>query len=115
MTPSLTTPLVTRTLTVRYFAAAKAAAGTGEETVALPGDATVADAVAALGTAHGPELEQVLLGLRGPTESPLTRFAQPSAFEPQVLSLVKCLLTGEDKGAYSQLVEQASSGSSGAT
>lgn len=61
MTPSLTTPLVTRTLTVRYFAAAKAAAGTGEETVALPGDATVADAVAALGTAHGPELEQVLL------------------------------------------------------
>lgn len=51
----------TRTLTVRYFAAAKAAAGTGEETVGLPGDATVADAVAALGTAHGPELGQVLL------------------------------------------------------
>jgi molybdopterin synthase sulfur carrier subunit len=61
MTPSLTTPLVTRTLTVRYFAAAKAAAGTGEETVEIPGGATVADAVAALGTAHGPELEQVLL------------------------------------------------------
>ncbi|MER5671398.1 MoaD/ThiS family protein [Pseudonocardia alni] len=51
----------TRTLTVRYFAAAKAAAGTGEETVELPDGATVADAVAALGTAHGPELGQVLL------------------------------------------------------
>lgn len=51
----------TRTLTVRYFAAAKAAAGAAEETIELPGDATVADAVAALGTAHGPELEQVLL------------------------------------------------------
>ncbi|MEJ8280535.1 MoaD/ThiS family protein [Pseudonocardia spirodelae] len=57
----MTVSLETRTLTVRYFAAAKAAAGTGEETLELPGDATVADAVDALGTAHGPELERVLL------------------------------------------------------
>ncbi|WP_224386962.1 MoaD/ThiS family protein [Pseudonocardia sp. ICBG1293] len=57
----MTLSLETRTLTVRYFAAAKAAAGTGEETVELPDSAIVADAVAALGTAHGPELAQVLL------------------------------------------------------
>ncbi|GAA1397722.1 MoaD/ThiS family protein [Pseudonocardia kongjuensis] len=49
-----------RTLTVRYFAAAKAAAGTAEETVTLPPDATVADAVALLRSAHGPELGTVL-------------------------------------------------------
>lgn len=57
----MTLSLETRTLTVRYFAAAKAAAGTGEEAVELAAGATVADAVAALGTAHGPELERVLL------------------------------------------------------
>lgn len=60
MTTSITTDVATRTLTVRYFAAAKAAAGTPEETVGLPGDATVADAVAALRVAHGPELDRVL-------------------------------------------------------
>ncbi|MEQ3550355.1 MoaD/ThiS family protein [Pseudonocardia nematodicida] len=56
----MTSSLATRTLTVRYFAAAKAAAGTGEEAVELAGDATVADAVDALRTAHGPELGRVL-------------------------------------------------------
>lgn len=50
----------TRTLTVRYFAAAKAAAGTAEETVAIPEGATVADAVTALRDAHGAELGRVL-------------------------------------------------------
>ncbi|MBP2365572.1 MoaD/ThiS family protein [Pseudonocardia parietis] len=50
----------TRTLTVRYFAAAKSAAGTPEETVAITEGATVADAVATLRDAHGPELGRVL-------------------------------------------------------
>lgn len=49
-----------RTLTVRYFAAAKAAAGTAEETVELPVGAVVADAIALLRSAHGPELGTVL-------------------------------------------------------
>lgn len=55
-----TASLATRTLTVRYFAAAKAAAGTPEETVALPAGATVADAVDALRSGHDPELGRVL-------------------------------------------------------
>lgn len=50
----------TRTLTVRYFAAAKAAAGTAEETIGLAAGATVADAVDAVRAAHGPELGRVL-------------------------------------------------------
>lgn len=54
------TDLTTRTLTVRYFAAAKAAAGTAEEALPVPGGATVADAVAAVRAAHGPELARVL-------------------------------------------------------
>ena len=41
-------------------------------------------------------------------ESPLTRFAAHSAFEPEVLSLVKCLLTGEANGAFDEL-QQATS------
>ncbi|MEV1292380.1 MoaD/ThiS family protein [Pseudonocardia sp. NPDC049635] len=53
-------PTPTRTLTVRYFAAAKAAAGTAEEIVELPAGATVADAVARLRAAHGPALGTVL-------------------------------------------------------
>lgn len=55
-----TASVATRTLTVRYFAAAKAAAGTPEETVELPVGATVADAVGALRAGHGPELGRVL-------------------------------------------------------
>nr|WP_255426982.1 MoaD/ThiS family protein [Pseudonocardia sp. C8] len=47
-------------MTVRYFAAAKAAAGTPEETVELPDGASVADAVAAVRDAHGTELGRVL-------------------------------------------------------
>ena len=54
------TSITTRMLTVRYFAAAKAAAGTAEEKVEIAGDATVADAVAAIREAHGPELGRVL-------------------------------------------------------
>ena len=49
------------------------------------------------------QLEQVLLGLRGREESPLTRFAGHSAFEPNVLLLVKCLLTGEPNLVFEQL------------
>ena len=55
-----------------------------------------------------PDMAQVLLGMKGPTESPLTRFAAHALFEPKVLSLVKCLLTGEDKGAYRQLLAECS-------
>ncbi|BBG04916.1 MULTISPECIES: MoaD/ThiS family protein [Pseudonocardia] len=54
------TGIATRTLTVRYFAAAKAAAGTAEEIVELGSGATVADAVDLLRSAHGPELGTVL-------------------------------------------------------
>ncbi len=62
-------------VTVRYFAAARAAAGVTEETVPVPPDepsqdnersqdkqpsATVAAAIAAIGDRHGPELRRVL-------------------------------------------------------
>ena len=56
----MTVPVTTRTLTVRYFAAAKAAAGTPEEILELAAEATVADAVEAVRAAHGPELDRVL-------------------------------------------------------
>ena len=52
-----------------------------------------------------PEMTQLLLGMKGPTESPLTRFAAHELFEPAVLSLVKCFVTGEDRGAFSQLLD----------
>jgi len=45
---------------VRYFAAARAAAGTTEESVQLPRGATVADLVATIGTGRA-ELARVLL------------------------------------------------------
>ncbi|NMD58581.1 MoaD/ThiS family protein [Tsukamurella conjunctivitidis] len=44
---------------IRYFAAARAAAGVSEETVPVPEDATVAD-VAALLAARHPGLDRVL-------------------------------------------------------
>lgn len=44
---------------IRYFAAARAAAGVSEETVPVPDDATVAD-VAALLAARHPGLDRVL-------------------------------------------------------
>jgi sulfur-carrier protein len=50
----------TTTLTVRYFAGAKAAAGTRSEDVTLPEGATVDDLVAALAADHGDALARVL-------------------------------------------------------
>jgi molybdopterin converting factor small subunit len=48
------------TVVVRYFAAARAAAGTDTEKVQLADGATVDDLVAALAAAHGPDLARVL-------------------------------------------------------
>ncbi|HEU5471671.1 MAG TPA: MoaD/ThiS family protein [Actinophytocola sp.] len=45
---------------VRYFAGAKAAAGTAQEEVSAPAGATVADLVTTLGARHGAELSRVL-------------------------------------------------------
>ncbi|XVV04367.1 MoaD/ThiS family protein [Actinosynnema sp. CA-248983] len=47
-------------LTVRYFAGARAAAGTQDENLALPPGATVATALAAVEAAHGEKLARVL-------------------------------------------------------
>lgn len=47
------------TVTVRFFAAARAAAGTGEQSVPLTAGATVADLAEQL-TGWGPELARVL-------------------------------------------------------
>ncbi|NUT99045.1 MAG: MoaD/ThiS family protein [Saccharothrix sp.] len=47
-------------LTVRYFAGARAAAGVPDESVALPGGATVAAALAAVEAKHGERLGRVL-------------------------------------------------------
>ncbi|MDY6996305.1 MAG: MoaD/ThiS family protein [Actinomycetota bacterium] len=46
-------------VTVRYFAAARAAAGVDDEAVSLPSGATIADLVEAL-SARGPQLSTVL-------------------------------------------------------
>ena len=51
-----------------------------------------------------PCMAQLLLGLKGPSESSLTRFAAHSAFEPKVLSLVNCLLVGKEDNAFEQLM-----------
>ncbi|MEV4057211.1 MoaD/ThiS family protein [Amycolatopsis sp. NPDC049688] len=48
------------TIVVRYFAAARAAAGTEEEKVQLPDGATVADAVAELRRRHAERLPRIL-------------------------------------------------------
>ena len=53
------------------------------------------------------QMVQVLLGVRGPTESPLMRLAAHDLFEPKVLSLVKCLLTGEENAVFEQLQREA--------
>ncbi|MDD7932071.1 MoaD/ThiS family protein [Actinomycetospora straminea] len=61
--PASTTSATTApaaTVTVRYFAGAKAAAGTRSETVAVPQGATVADLVTALAADHGDALTRVL-------------------------------------------------------
>lgn len=48
------------TVTVRLFAAARAAAGIPEETLSIPAPATVADVLEALIRLHGDPLAQVL-------------------------------------------------------
>lgn len=48
------------TVVVRYFAAARAAAGTETEKVHLAEGATVADLLVAVGAEHGSELARVL-------------------------------------------------------
>jgi molybdopterin converting factor small subunit len=50
----------TTRVTVRYFAAARAAAGTEAEPVELPADGTVEDLLAAIRHRHGAELARVL-------------------------------------------------------
>lgn len=52
--------MTTTTITVRYFAAARAAAGVEVEKVQLSSAATVADLLDALRAEHGPELARVL-------------------------------------------------------
>jgi molybdopterin synthase sulfur carrier subunit len=47
-------------VTVRYFAAARAAAGVESEPITVPANATVADLLAALGARRGAELIQIL-------------------------------------------------------
>ena len=48
------------TVVVRYFAAARAAAGVPEEKLSVPAPATVAAVLAAATAQHGSRLEQVL-------------------------------------------------------
>jgi molybdopterin converting factor small subunit len=50
----------TTTITVRYFAAARAAAGVEGDTVQVGSAATVEDLLDAVRGAHGPELARVL-------------------------------------------------------
>ncbi len=50
----------TTTVAVRYFAAARAAAGVEAEKIQLPADSTVAMALAELCEEHGPEFATVL-------------------------------------------------------
>ncbi len=56
----MTSTLTTCTVTVRYFAGAKAAAGTRSEPVSVPAGTTVDDLVAALAADHGEALTRVL-------------------------------------------------------
>ena len=67
MTGSLRTPAraaesdgADLTVTVRYFAGAKAAAGSAAETLTLPAGTTVAELVAAVAADHGEALTRVL-------------------------------------------------------
>jgi sulfur-carrier protein len=50
----------TLTVVVRYFAAARAAAGVDEEKIQVPAGATVATLLDAVRAEHGPELGRVL-------------------------------------------------------
>ncbi|MFC5948794.1 MoaD/ThiS family protein [Pseudonocardia lutea] len=56
----MTTTTALRTVTVRYFAAAKAAAGRDAETLEVPADTTVAALGDTLAERHGPEFARVL-------------------------------------------------------
>ncbi len=47
-------------VTVRYFAAAQAAAGVGEEVIELPDGGTVAEILARIRSRHGEPLNRVL-------------------------------------------------------
>ena len=50
----------TVTVTVRYFAGAKAAAGTSAETLSTPAGTTIADLVTAVAADHGEALARVM-------------------------------------------------------
>ena len=52
--------MTTTTITVRYFAAARAAAGVEVEKIQVASAATIADLLDAMRAAHGPELARVL-------------------------------------------------------
>lgn len=52
--------MTTTTIAVRYFAAARAAAGVDTEKIQLPADATVDTALAVLREQHGAEFSTVL-------------------------------------------------------
>nr|WP_312858392.1 MoaD/ThiS family protein [Pseudonocardia pini] len=54
------TSTLTRTVEVRYFAAAKSAAGTQAETLEVPTGASVAALAEILAERHGPEFARVL-------------------------------------------------------
>ena len=54
------TAVTTTTVTVRYFAAARAAAGVEVEKIQVASAATIADLLDAMRAAHGPELARVL-------------------------------------------------------
>jgi molybdopterin converting factor small subunit len=54
------TTVTTTTITVRYFAAARAAAGAEADKVQVSSDSTVADLLDAIRAEHGPELARVL-------------------------------------------------------
>lgn len=60
MTSPSAAPLRTTTVTVRYFAAARAATGVDEESLPVAAPATVGSALAAAVAAHGADLERVL-------------------------------------------------------
>ena len=52
--------MATVTILVRYFAAARAAAGVEEEKLQVDDDARVSDVLAAVRAEHGPDLARVL-------------------------------------------------------
>jgi molybdopterin converting factor small subunit len=54
------TAVTTTTITVRYFAAARAAAGVEVDKVQVSSSATIADLLDAVRAEHGPELTRVL-------------------------------------------------------